>query len=152
MSPSRKSAWSSTRRSRKGCMPVLLSRSWNGEGGSNFCARTGLAIHLKRAAEGVDPLPHARQAQGPRLAATLAARGETLAIVGNDDPELIRPIGCEGDGGLLCRGVLANIGQGFLDEPEELERCKRWELVGRTVRSEAHGNLVPLFELVHVIP
>src|SRR6266540_1501174 len=125
MSPSRKSAWSSTSRSRKGCMPVLPSRSWNGDGGSHLCARTGLTLHVEGAAEGFDPLAHTRQAQGPRLAVPLAARGETLAIIGNDDPELIRPIGCEGDCGLPCRGVLANVGQSFLDEPEELERCER---------------------------
>ena len=61
----------------------------------------------------------------PRLAVPLAGRGETLAIVGNDDPELVRPIGCEGNRCLPCRGVLAHVGQGFLDEPEELERCER---------------------------
>lgn len=55
-------------------MPVLPSRSWNGDGGSNLGARTGLTIHLEGAAEGLDPLPHARQAQRPRLAIPLAAR------------------------------------------------------------------------------
>src|SRR5262245_49166749 len=116
-------------------MSVLPSRSSNGDGGGNLCARTGLTSHLEGAAEGLDPLAHTRQAQAPRLAVPLAARGETLAVVGNDDPELIRPIGCEGDRGLACPCVLANVGQGFLDEPEELERCERWEPVGRIVRS-----------------
>src|SRR5262245_19647658 len=121
MSPSRKSAWSSTRRSRKGCIPVLPPRSWNGDGGNHLCARTGLAIHLARAAEGLHPLPHARQAQGPYLAIPLGASGETLAIVGNDHLQLPRPVGHERHRRLPCRGVLAHVGQGFLDEPEELE-------------------------------
>src|SRR5712692_61717 len=143
MSPSRKSAWSSTRRSRKGCMPVLPSRSWHGDGGRHLCARTGLAMHVEGAAEGLDPLPHTRQAQWPRLAVPLAARGEALAIVGNDDLQVPDPVGYERHSGLVCPGVLAHVGQSFLDEPEELQRCERGELVGRVIRAEACGNLVP---------
>lgn len=37
-------------------------------GSSHFCARTGLAIRLEDAAEGLALLPHAGQAQGLRLA------------------------------------------------------------------------------------
>jgi len=107
---------------------------------------------MEGAAEGLYPLPHARQAEGQRRAVSLAAGGETPAVVGDDDPEPMRPIGREGDRGLPRPGVLAHVGQGLLDEPEELERREGWELVGSIIRSEAHGNPVPLLELVRVIP
>src|SRR5680860_415822 len=131
-------------------MPVLPSRSWNGDGGSNLRARTWLACHVEGAAEGFGPLSHSRQAQGPYRAVLLAARGETLAIVGNDDPEPIWTIGCERDRGLPCAGVLAHVGQGFLDEPEELERRERREPVGRAIRSEAHRYLAPPVSYTHL--
>src|SRR6266567_896501 len=99
-------------------MLIILSRAWNGDDRSYLCAYTGLAMHLEGAAQGLDPLAHARQAQGPRLAVALAVRGETLAIVDNNDPELVRPTGCEGDRGRPCSGVLAHVGQRFLNEPE----------------------------------
>src|SRR5919201_4099397 len=151
MSPSRKSAWSSTRRSRTGGMLSLPPRSWHGDGGRHLCARTRLASHLARAAEGLDPLPHTRQAQGPRLAVPLAARGEALAIVGNDDLQVSGPVGRERHRGLMGPGVLAHVGQGFLDEPEELERCERGELVGHVIRAKARAKLMSLFKLVQVV-
>lgn len=80
---------------------------------------------MEGAADGLDPLPHTRQAQRWRLAIPQTAGGETLAIVGNDDPEPIRSVGGKGDRGLPYPGVLADVGQGFLDEPEELERGER---------------------------
>ncbi len=106
-------------------MPIGPSRSWYEDGGRDSCARIELTLHVKGAAEGLDPLPHACQAHRSRVAIASVARGKTLAIVGNDDPELIRPVGGEGHRGLPCPGVLANVGQGFLDEPEELER-REW--------------------------
>src|SRR6266508_514521 len=130
MSPSRKSAWSSTRRSRKGCMSILPSRSRNGDAGTHLCAESGLTGEVEGAAQGLNPLAHTGQAQGPRFAVALATRDKPLAVIGNDDPELIWPIRCERDRGLVSSGVFANVGQGFLDEPKQLERCERWELVG----------------------
>jgi hypothetical protein len=47
--------------------------------------------------------------------------------------------------------VLSHVGQGFLDQPEELERGQRGELVGRRIGAQARGNLVPLFKLVQVL-
>ncbi len=47
--------------------------------------------------------------------------------------------------------MLADVGQGFLDEPKELVRCERWELVGRVICSQARSNLVSLLKLVDVV-
>jgi hypothetical protein len=109
-------------------------------------------VDFERAAEGLDTLPHTRQAQWPRRAVPLVARGETLAIIRNSDPELIRTHGRETHRGLLCRGVLAHVGQGLLDDPEDLERYEWCKPVGRVVRVEAGRKLVPFFKLVRVIP
>ncbi len=106
---------------------------------------------MESAAKSFDPLAHAREAQGPRFAIRLAAGGETAAIVGDDDHERIRLIASESNGCLPGKSVLADVGQGFLDEPEDLKRCERWELVGRAIRSKAHANPMPLLKLIHVV-
>src|SRR5215831_16214858 len=151
MSPSRKSAWPSTSRSRRGCIPVLPSAWCYGDGGTHLCALPALTVNTEGAAQRSDPLPHTGQAQGLRLAVSLAARKKPLTIIGNHDCENPCPVAAERNQGLVCCGVLANVGQGFLDEPEELERGSWGELVGSIVRLEVRLNLVPLFKLLDVV-
>src|SRR5688500_8983461 len=106
-------------------MPALLFLSWSGNNSSNLCAQTRLTIHVKYAAKGLHSLPHTRHTQRPCLAILLLVWHETLTIIGNNNFELIRPIRCESDCDFLRAGVLANIGQGFLNEPEDLKCCGR---------------------------
>src|SRR5215203_2529828 len=130
--PSRSIGWSSATRS------LTLSTLESFERNGNFDARTltGAALRLQRAAEHLDPLPHADDAM-PII--THAGRGETVAVVPYDELHRLR-CGHEPDRYAACAGVAGDVGQSFLADAVEGGLDSRRERATAVHSPESRGH------------
>src|SRR3990170_6322985 len=147
-SPFRKRSWSSTRSIRTGVMVLSLRQR------QEYPYRrpaAGAGFDLQPPADPLHSLPHGAQAE-TRAVLVQNDRIEAAALVLNAYADLARLTG-DADPGPIRLGVLADVGQGLLDDPDQLHLRFRRELRRRvTLYLKLGGDAGLTSELLEVLP